>query len=255
MEREENTELIKEIQNGVKLIGENTYKNFIKSFAFSQTEYGMTTLLECMIYSLFTFDYLLHSKKLSSEFRKKYVLGTLQNFSKGFKKENDNDDLINVIDYRFNCYAEIPGKKGDKWPQAVLETLIMNLKNSKNREQILKTYPFVIQDAMEAFSGVITFMDNQSSNFKKAIDIVNNLFEEKKKGCYIATMVYKDYESNEVKILRKYRDNVLKKTIIGENFIKLYYYFSPKFVKLFKSNKTINKMCKFLLDKIVDKLK
>ena len=70
MKREENTELIKEILNGVKLIGNKTYENFIKSFGVSQSDFGKTTLLESMIYSLFTFDYLLHSKKLSPEFKR-----------------------------------------------------------------------------------------------------------------------------------------------------------------------------------------
>lgn len=215
----------------------------------------MTTLLECMIYSLFTFDFILHSKNLSPEFRKKYVFGILENFSIGFKKENDNEELINVVDYRFNSYAEIPSIKGDDWPQAVLETLLLNLKNSKSKEQIQKTYPFEIHGAMSTFTGTITFMENQPSNFKKALDIVNNIFKVKKKGCYIATMVYEDYESTEVKILRKYRDNVLEKSIIGSVFIKTYYSFSPIFVRLFKNNKTINRICKFLLDKVVKELK
>lgn len=49
----------------------------------------------------------------------------------------------------------------------------------------------------------------------------------KKEGCFIATACYGDYNSNEVLLLRKYRDNVLMPNTFGRLFIRFYYFISP----------------------------
>ncbi len=67
-------------------------------------------------------------------------------------------------------------------------------------------------------------------------------------GCYIATMVYGNYDAPEVMVLRKFRDEVLSRSSGGRYFIKQYYHYSPLFVKRFHKNKAINKTAKLLLD-------
>jgi hypothetical protein len=49
-----------------------------------------------------------------------------------------------------------------------------------------------------------------------------------KEGCFIATACFGNYNAPEVKILRLYRDNVLKKTMTGRLFIRIYYMVSPR---------------------------
>jgi hypothetical protein len=49
----------------------------------------------------------------------------------------------------------------------------------------------------------------------------------KKTGCFIATACYGDYNSVEVTILKKYRDENLKRSEIGRQMIKFYYFLSP----------------------------
>lgn len=84
----------------------------------------------------------------------------------------------------------------------------------------------------------------------------NNENEEQPKGgCYIATCVYGSYNSPEVMILRKYRDNKLAKTIKGRMFIKIYYKISPFLVKCFGKTEWFKKFWKRNLDKLVNKLK
>ena len=78
--------------------------------------------------------------------------------------------------------------------------------------------------------------------------------KEEKKGCYIATCVYGSYDTPELWILRRYRDNVLAKSIFGRLFINLYYSVSPKMVELFGKTKWFNVFFKKKLDKIVVKL-
>jgi hypothetical protein len=67
-------------------------------------------------------------------------------------------------------------------------------------------------------------------------------------GCYIATMVYEDYDHPQVIKLRIFRDNVLSKNIFGRSFIKFYYTYSPKLVQKLKSKKVINALIKKSLD-------
>ena len=50
---------------------------------------------------------------------------------------------------------------------------------------------------------------------------------KKKSGCFIATACYGDYDCEEVIILRRYRDENLKRSEIGRQMIKFYYFLSP----------------------------
>ena len=46
-------------------------------------------------------------------------------------------------------------------------------------------------------------------------------------GCFVATAIYNDFNAPQVKILRKFRDELLLKSIIGRFFVQLYYQVSP----------------------------
>ena len=79
-----------------------------------------------------------------------------------------------------------------------------------------------------------------------------SLFEQNKKtkseGCYIATMVYGDYDHSQVLVLRKLRDDKLLTNIPGRIFVKLYYWTSPKLVKILQNHKLINIVIRKILD-------
>lgn len=77
----------------------------------------------------------------------------------------------------------------------------------------------------------------------------------KSEGCYIATAVYGGYDEPEVLILRKYRDRILKKTFLGNAFIKVYYFFSPPVAEKLKNCTKINSMVRNLLNKFVESIK
>ena len=49
--------------------------------------------------------------------------------------------------------------------------------------------------------------------------------------CFIATAVYESDEAPEVIILRKFRDDILNLSKLGQYFIKFYYFFSPPIAK------------------------
>lgn len=70
-------------------------------------------------------------------------------------------------------------------------------------------------------------------------------------NCYIATMAYGDYDHPQVIILRKFRDNVLCKSVLGRSFINFYYRFSPKIVEQLQGKDRLNKLIRFCLDQVV----
>lgn len=76
-----------------------------------------------------------------------------------------------------------------------------------------------------------------------------------KGGCYIATMVYGDYDHPQVIELRNYRDDTLLKTHLGRLFVKIYYSVSPSIVTILKRHDKINLFIKRGLDKFINHIK
>jgi len=75
-----------------------------------------------------------------------------------------------------------------------------------------------------------------------------------KSGCYIATAIYGSYNCPQVCILRRFRDETLKKSRYGRLFIHVYYMISPTLVKVFGKRKYFNSLVKPVLNKIVQSL-
>lgn len=75
--------------------------------------------------------------------------------------------------------------------------------------------------------------------------------ENKASACYIATMVYGDYNHPKVLILRDFRDNVLQESFLGRLFIKTYYKYSPSLVEILKNKRRINSAIRTIIDKLI----
>lgn len=81
-----------------------------------------------------------------------------------------------------------------------------------------------------------------------------NVQSSQSEGCYIATAVYGDYDAPEVLTLRMYRDVVLKNTLLGRIFVRVYYVTSPKLASKLKNHTFINSKVKKILDRMVYKI-
>lgn len=77
---------------------------------------------------------------------------------------------------------------------------------------------------------------------------------KKKEGCYIATAVYGSYDAPEVRTLRRFRDETLKKSAAGRLFIRVYYRFSPPIAQRLKHATKVNRLVRRMLDGFVGKL-
>ena len=74
-------------------------------------------------------------------------------------------------------------------------------------------------------------------------------------GCYIATAVYGSYDCSEVWTLRRFRDEVLRASVLGRLFIRGYYAVSPGLARHLGSKQLFQKPVKMALDSFVSHLK
>ena len=74
-------------------------------------------------------------------------------------------------------------------------------------------------------------------------------------GCYIATAVYGSYDCPQVWVLRRFRDYTLLQTWYGRIFVKIYYWISPKAVRLFGKYSWFSTFWRGHLDRMVERLR
>ena len=78
--------------------------------------------------------------------------------------------------------------------------------------------------------------------------------KKKTQGCYIATCVYGSYDCPSVWTLRRYRDEILDRSLTGRLFIRCYYALSPHLVRAFGDTKLFRHFWKKRLDRLVARL-
>lgn len=119
-------------------------------------------------------------------------------------------------------------------------------KNPKYIEEIYFSYKNEISENGKEFFGIKQANQNVAN--------ANNQTTAKKNGCYIATCVYGSYNSPQVCVLRRFRDNILATSWFGRLFIYVYYTISPLLVKSFGQTLWFKNIFRKELDKIVLKL-
>ncbi len=70
-------------------------------------------------------------------------------------------------------------------------------------------------------------------------------------GCYVATAVYGNYDCPEVWTLRRFRDEFLKKKVLGRGFVRCYYAISPGLARRFGNKEWFNELFRKPLDSFV----
>lgn len=147
---------------------------------------------------------------------------------------------------------------------AVASSAVNALVNIVNLQQSLSIrdnseLKSVISDAVKLMSTIGDMdMDTKTRNYyrrnKNTLKSINNRLNPSD-GCYIATMVYGDYDHPQVMVLREFRDSYLARRYWGRQFIKIYYKYSPKLVEKLTGHKKINYMIKIVLDILIKRLK
>lgn len=74
---------------------------------------------------------------------------------------------------------------------------------------------------------------------------------EFKKGCFIATAVYNSSSASEVIILRRFRDQVMLRWLLGQKFVDWYYRTAPRLASIIIKRALIKKIIRYLLFTLV----
>ncbi|WP_143187168.1 CFI-box-CTERM domain-containing protein [Microbacterium sp. AR7-10] len=106
----------------------------------------------------------------------------------------------------------------------------------------------LITSTMEALS------DAELTYLGTSLGLEEGVAPKKQGGCYVATAIYGSYDAPEVLVLRRWRDDKLRASALGRQFIRFYYATSPKLVKTLGSQKWFVAPSRVGLDRLVARL-
>tara|TARA_B100000767_G_scaffold269064_1_gene290350 strand:+ start:81 stop:716 length:636 start_codon:yes stop_codon:yes gene_type:complete len=147
------------------------------------------------------------------------------------------------------------GNGGRLWLMTPYEHAVFNLKKIKNSD----VFSEITDETRKSFED--NFKILEQNYFNEASNEYNNNINRyssqnrSNNGCYIATMVYKDYDHPQVMVLRNFRDNHLAEFSFGRAFIKFYYKYSPTWVLFLENKKIINDLIRNALNQLIRLIK
>jgi curved DNA-binding protein CbpA len=160
--------------------------------------------------------------------------------SLGISEEIINEILDNLLispDDKLIKYSSINRMQGTlSWVESIQENIV----------DPLRTYELDAQ-TKGFYNLKVSFYSELNKNLKEAISKSG----EDDGHCYIATHIYGDYNSRQVLVLRRFRDDFLNLSFLGRKFIVIYYKISPSLVSLLGKysifNLSVRKFLNFLV--------
>lgn len=177
-----------------------------------------------------------------------YIFLTCKKLSKNANNLNPKD--LKLIHY---CIGDLTSKVAveDDVNKSYVFTPGLTISRISASLILLSKLPFENDDDRRQFNKLVEYYlgyDDYSKGLKPVA-------LENPGGCYIATMVYGDYDHPQVMHLRKFRDNILLNSALGHILVKIYYFVSPYLVTVLKERKSINLIIKRILDRLIEKFK
>ncbi len=113
-----------------------------------------------------------------------------------------------------------------------------------------------VRGAVNHYKTTMKVSQETAEEYVEKFIVDNNLTDKvKRKGCFVATACYGDYNSPEVKILRHYRDSNLLKSYYGKVFVQTYYILSPPVAYLISKSEFLKKNIRlYILQPIIQKI-
>jgi hypothetical protein len=86
----------------------------------------------------------------------------------------------------------------------------------------------LVRGAVNHYQNLTKVSKEEATEYVEKFIVDHNLSDQvKRKGCFIATACYSDFNAPEVLVLRQYRDEKLMQTSSGKIFVSFYYLVSP----------------------------
>jgi hypothetical protein len=101
---------------------------------------------------------------------------------------------------------------------------------------------------------------NEAARYSKENNLITIRYKEpvkktrQKTGCFIATVIYGDCVSFQVKTLRYFRDNFLEQQFLGKTIISFYYRVGPPLAWFIGKSRLLKSLIKKLLDIIIKQI-
>lgn len=134
---------------------------------------------------------------------------------------------FNLIEATFQFVYDPDSELGLKWIPRVDE--ILNAYSNK---------AYSDEDLSEYNLTAIDFLDPRNEQAQESTD----------GACFVATAVYTNKNHSNLIVLRSFRDNTLRKSLVGEKFIKIYYTYGPRLAIKVKKSKLLKSIFKPIID-------
>lgn len=85
-----------------------------------------------------------------------------------------------------------------------------------------------VRGAVNHYQKTMHVSKEEATEYVEKFIVEHNLSDNvRRKGCFIATACFGDYNAPEVSVLRRYRDETLETTGLGRALTRIYYFISP----------------------------
>lgn len=153
-----------------------SYDNFISSFKLNKGTFGMVTVLESRVHSLFHVDYGIAAKATNADVREDFYNYATDRMVDEFSDPSSDLNLWELIDYRHSEYAGIAATGGETWIQGIL-TLYEHRLKASDSGSFEKRPPLKFEDAVLTAPARAQFISGEADNLKTAAGLVNDLLE------------------------------------------------------------------------------
>jgi len=172
------------------------------------------------------------------------------------KKAPDNPDVkLNSLLIKAKLYGHWQKPIGGLQHKKAIECYEEALKLAKNNKELEAKVRFIYGVAgrilgvskeknISNLQRVIELTGLESDMGRESAKLIEKEKNRKKNGCFIATAVYGDEFSEEVILLKSFRDQFLLTTNYGKVLVKFYYFISPFLSKIIANKITIRNILK-----------
>lgn len=132
-----------------------------------------------------------------------------------------------------------------KYVSAVRNIIVHDVNENKLRDR--RKY----EQAVQLLKRAIVLAQDTKAALPKPPEVPLN---RDKGACFIATAVYGDYDQENVRILREFRDKRLLTTFSGRLFVKTYYFCSPPIANFLRKHQRLAIPVRKALDNLVERI-